>query len=434
MPQEKTTPLQFPAVLIVDDRSENLDAIESVLDGMNTRIVRAVSGTAALRAVLQQDFAVILLDVQMPQMDGFEAATLIRARGQSAHTPIIFITAIERSEERVFEGYQSGAVDYIFKPFNPQILRAKVGVFVDLYQTRQELALLNERLEQKVRERTSELAASERSFHDLAESALVGIYRASLRGEIHYVNAMLARLLGFDSPEEMIHSGTSIRYQDPRDGQDFLETLQRDGKVESFETVILTQSGALRNALLSAVLNADQVIGTIMDITERNRLLAELEISRQREQEARELVSLERISGTSSPSVTAQMFGVLPLRDSAPELFDTLVQSFRQSLDKALEQRILRVEYNIENELRQMAEQLGPAKAGPRDVIDIYVRALKAISQGVPPKKAQAYAEESRLLVLELMGNMVSFYRKYFAGRIRNPTTETDPGLKQKGG
>ena len=235
-------------ILAVDDRPENLTALESVLDDMNVKIAKAASGEEALRTVLQQDFAVILLDVQMPGMDGFETAHLIRQRERSAHTPIIFLTAIERSDERAFQGYQSGTVDYIFKPFNPHILRAKVGVFVDLYQARRELAMLNENLELKVRERTSELAASERNFRHLADSALVGIYRTSLKGEIHYVNATLAHMLGFDSPEEMIHTGVLARYRDPNDRQALLEILQRDGKVESFETVILTKSNKPRNS------------------------------------------------------------------------------------------------------------------------------------------------------------------------------------------
>jgi len=125
------------------------------------------------------------------------------------------------------------------------------------------------------------------------------------------------------------------------------------------------------------------------------------------------------------------MFGVLSLQESAPKFFDTLVARYEKFLALALEQRILRVEYNIESELREMAEQLGSVKAGPRDVVDIYVHALKAISQGTPPQKTRAYAEEGRLLVLKLMGDLVSFYRKYYSGNLRNPSAGIES--KQKG-
>lgn len=127
-------------ILLVDDRPANLLALETVLGDLGQNLVRANSGTDALRCVLRQDFAAILLDVQMPQMDGFETATMIRERERSRHTPIIFLTAVSESELEVFKGYSVGAVDYIFKPFVPEILRAKVIVFVDLYRMRQQLA------------------------------------------------------------------------------------------------------------------------------------------------------------------------------------------------------------------------------------------------------------------------------------------------------
>ncbi|HEU0080376.1 MAG TPA: response regulator, partial [Longimicrobiaceae bacterium] len=120
-------------ILMVDDRMENLVALEAILQPLGHDLVRATSGPEALRQVLLHDFAVILLDVQMPGMNGFETAQLIKSRERSRATPIIFLTAISKEEEYVFEGYSAGAVDYMFKPFNPAILRSKVAVFVELY-------------------------------------------------------------------------------------------------------------------------------------------------------------------------------------------------------------------------------------------------------------------------------------------------------------
>src|SRR5262249_20661729 len=121
-------------ILLVDDRPENLVALEGILEDLGYELVRAGSGREALRRLLDDDFALILLDVQMPEMDGFETARLIRARPRSQHTPIIFITAINQSEAHVARGYAVGAVDYLFKPFNPDVLKAKVEAVADVWR------------------------------------------------------------------------------------------------------------------------------------------------------------------------------------------------------------------------------------------------------------------------------------------------------------
>jgi PAS domain S-box-containing protein len=137
-------------VLMVDDRAENLIALEAILqelerEGETLNLVRAQSGVEALRKLLEMEFAVILLDVQMPGIDGYETAALIRQRERTQHTPIIFLTAINTSDLNVARGYALGAVDYISKPFSAEVLRSKVNVFVDLYRKTQEIRLMAER-------------------------------------------------------------------------------------------------------------------------------------------------------------------------------------------------------------------------------------------------------------------------------------------------
>ncbi|WP_407311248.1 response regulator [Desulfosporosinus sp. SB140] len=131
-------------ILIVDDRVENLLALEAILDSAVYELIRAHSGSEALRQVLEYDFALILLDVQMPDLDGYETARLIRTREKSAHIPIIFITANYQAEKHISRGYELGAIDYILKPVNPANLRYKVARFVDLYQHQEK------RLEQEI--------------------------------------------------------------------------------------------------------------------------------------------------------------------------------------------------------------------------------------------------------------------------------------------
>lgn len=121
------------SILLVDDIPANLVALEAILAPLGQRLVQVRSGREALAALLQQDFACILLDVQMPGMDGFETAALIKGREKTRHVPILFITAFSSEELLIQRGYATGAVDYIVKPFSPDILRTKVAVFVDLY-------------------------------------------------------------------------------------------------------------------------------------------------------------------------------------------------------------------------------------------------------------------------------------------------------------
>jgi signal transduction histidine kinase len=145
-------------ILVVDDRDENLMAVEAVLSDPGYRVVRARSGREALKEVLDQDFALILLDVVMPGVDGYETATLIRERPRSRQTPIIFLTANDWGVQHVFRGYTVGAVDYLVKPVPADVLRSKVAVFVELFQKQEALRVAQEELEKTIRDRTRELA------------------------------------------------------------------------------------------------------------------------------------------------------------------------------------------------------------------------------------------------------------------------------------
>lgn len=156
-----SSPFDEPVkLLVVDDRPENLFVIEQVLDGMGCECVKATSGQEALSSLLKHDIALALLDVQMPDMSGFEVAEFMRGKKQSRQIPIIFITAISKEPVHVFHGYQSGAVDYLFKPFEPHVLQSKVRVFIELHRQKrllrrqaQELEARMAALEEEVRQR-----------------------------------------------------------------------------------------------------------------------------------------------------------------------------------------------------------------------------------------------------------------------------------------
>jgi PAS domain S-box-containing protein len=172
-------------ILLVDDQPANLLALESILSDLELNLVTADSGSRALRHLLQMDFAVVLLDVQMPDMDGFETAKLIRQRDRSRDTPIIFLTALSRSESNVFRGYELGAVDYIFKPFHAEILRSKVNVFVELFRRREAF-----------KRQAHELARLIRQNELILRAAAEGVFGVDLEGKTTFVNPASARMIG----------------------------------------------------------------------------------------------------------------------------------------------------------------------------------------------------------------------------------------------
>ena len=137
-------------ILLVDDRPENLIALEAILQSLDQELVTAESGEEALKHLLVDDFAVILLDVQMPGMDGFETAAHIKQRERTRHIPIVFLTAISSEPSHTFRGYAAGAVDYLSKPFDPWVLRAKVSVFIELFEKNRMLEDQARRLQQRV--------------------------------------------------------------------------------------------------------------------------------------------------------------------------------------------------------------------------------------------------------------------------------------------
>jgi len=176
-------------ILIVDDDLKSLTAMEALLAGPGREIIKAASGADALRCLLRRDFALILLDVRIPDMDGFETATLIRQRERSRYTPIIFISAMDTLESDVFRGVASGAVDYLFKPVVPQILQAKVSVFVDLFQ-------MNERLKQQA------VRQSEERFRLIVESLQdYAVFMMNPEGRVTLWNRGAEQMWGWEQNE-----------------------------------------------------------------------------------------------------------------------------------------------------------------------------------------------------------------------------------------
>src|SRR6266446_6228474 len=220
-------------ILLVDDRPENLLALEAILAPLEQNLLYAHSGEEALRQLLQHDVAVILLDVQMPVLDGFETATLIKQRERTKHIPIIFVTAISKDEEHVFRGYSAGAVDYVLKPFSPTVLRSKVAVFIELHEKTEQLRQQAEQLkEQELAELRRE---SEERYRFLAEAQPDQIWTAMPNGELDYVNQRA--LDYFETPfSELVAAGwTDVTHPEdlPRTVQLWQEALDTGNSYEN---------------------------------------------------------------------------------------------------------------------------------------------------------------------------------------------------------
>src|SRR5712691_11580120 len=183
-------------ILIVDDKPQNLLALEGILEPLGQNLLYAHSGEEALRQLLVHEVAVILLDVQMPELDGFETAALIKQRERTRSIPIIFLTAISKDDAHVFRGYSAGAVDYLFKPLNPDILRSKVSVFIELHQKNEQLRRQAELIRE--RELAEAFRQSEARYRALADAMPQIVWTAGPDGKATYYNRRFFEYTGLE--------------------------------------------------------------------------------------------------------------------------------------------------------------------------------------------------------------------------------------------
>ena len=236
-------------ILLVDDHLSNLVALEGMLESLDQNLVRASSGEEALLRLLEQEFAVILMDVQMGRMDGFETVEIIKQRDRSKSIPIIFITAIHRNEEHVYRGYSSGAVDYLFKPVVPEILRAKVSVFVELYHKNREIQTKTTELEalnNELQQQLTQVQILNRKLEAVNLELESFSYSVS-----HDLRAPLRSIKGFSQALLRSHDDTLNA-----DGRDFLKRI-----IDSCEQM---------SGLIEDLLQLSRVIRGRMDIQRVN--------------------------------------------------------------------------------------------------------------------------------------------------------------------
>jgi PAS domain S-box-containing protein len=277
-------------ILIVDDDPKNLTVLETVLDNPGYRLVKAESGDQALLALVSEEFALLILDIRMPGMNGLELAQLIKERKKTARVPIIFLTAFyEDQDQHMLIGYGTGAVDYLHKPVNPAILRSKVAVFADLHnknrallvevaerrRAQEQLHELNATLEQRVSERTEALRRSERNLSEFFDNASVGLHWVGPDGIIIKVNQAELDLLGY-SREEYVGRHIAEFHIDQPAIQDILERLASRETLREYPARIRCKDGSIRDVLINSnvLFEDDEFIHTrcfTRDITAHKR-------------------------------------------------------------------------------------------------------------------------------------------------------------------
>ncbi|MDR7000109.1 PAS domain S-box-containing protein [Neobacillus niacini] len=272
-------------ILMVDDHLENLLALEAVLNSPNYNLVSAHSGKEALICMLKQDFAVILLDVQMPGLNGFETAKLIKAREKTRHIPIIFITAISQEREHVHQGYAAGAIDYIFKPFHPDTLKRKIEQFVKIHQKHEENILrtnwerkneLNE-INRKLDRTTLNLRRTEALAKVIGETIVDTIITFDEQGSILSVNPAVNKMFGY-KPEDLEGRNVSVLFlkgENDEVKESFLTSIKHSvGKV--MESVAIRKDYRQFHADIligeTSVEHHQIFVCTIRDVTERRQM------------------------------------------------------------------------------------------------------------------------------------------------------------------
>jgi PAS domain S-box-containing protein len=268
-------------ILMVDDLPENLFALELILSSKNYLCVKANSGNEALKILLhEQDFAIILIDVQMPEMDGFETVELIREIEPLKHVPIIFLTASMDNVIHIFKGYQAGAVDYMIKPLNPEILKAKVAVFADLYIKNRELLVQKEQLKALYRDVVAQKLLSKYSL-SLIEASHDPLFAISPEGKITDMNNASVKIIGL-SRDKLIGTNFFDYFTEPQKARKVYQEVFAKGSVADSPLTLRHNEGKLTEVLFNGSVYKDDmgnVLGVVIvarDVTAQKRFENEL--------------------------------------------------------------------------------------------------------------------------------------------------------------
>nr|WP_051410034.1 response regulator [Brevibacillus panacihumi] len=434
-------------ILLVDDREENLLSLQAVLDSPRYRLVSVQSGEEALRQVLKEEFALILLDVQMPGLNGFETAKLIKQREKSRNIPIIFVTAISKATEHVLEGYKSGAIDYIFKPFHPDTLVMKVEGFVQLYLQQQQIEIQREMLHSRTLDleeansrylRTlQELIKSEALSRTIVDTSVDTIITFDENRLILSLNPVVWSMFGY-RPHEVLNKPINQLLALPFRSDDYVldkivETVAVRKDQSSFPVEI--QIGK------TTIEQRDIYVCSIRDISERKQL----EIERKHQYDRLEVLVRERTKELAASQEQFQkifqsspcMIAIRSCEDGSyidvnQSWIDIMQYTYEEVKDSTEDKLILAREYSwqkrpldleeaVRNEKIQYLTKSNELREGLLSTEIIYIQDKRSILSVITDITERVYLEKemARLDRLHLIGEMAAG----IAHEIRNPMT-----------
>lgn len=292
-----------PRILLVDDKLKNLQALEALLDGMELICVKASSGNEALKIAMQQVLALILLDVKMPEMDGYETAEILRSSEETQHIPIIFVTAAYQAQNHIFQGYESGAVDYLLKPLDPHILKSKIRVFLEIYQKNQAL-----------KKTIQELRLSQRRMVNILDVAEYAIITVNAQRQINFFNQRAEKILGYYA-QEILGQSLDLLISP----EDFPSPVEIVTPIETTHTLSTTSKSSELSTVQIAVRKKNQtqqlMEASIFDIKleeETHRVLILKAITSQQDSVMQDVIPI------GGPPSTFQFRGISAAKGSLP--------------------------------------------------------------------------------------------------------------------
>lgn len=270
-------------ILIVDDVPKNIQVVANILQGEGFNMAFAQSGPVALEMTRSTAFDLVLLDIMMPEMDGFEVCRQIRENPDTRDIPVLFLTAKTETESLV-KGFETGAMDYVVKPVNEAELLARVKTHLELYRSRKALEATNNRLKAEIIERRR----AEQRYRSMYENAVQGMFQSTISGRIIHLNPSYTRILGYDSPDEVLalDDVAATFYEDPEDRARMIEALKRRGILTDYELKIRRKDGTPAWIMVNARLTKDpdgrpMIEGIVIDHTARKEVEEELRRSRE---------------------------------------------------------------------------------------------------------------------------------------------------------
>ncbi len=400
------------SILMVDDQPAKLLSYEVILAGLGENLIKATSASEALSILLKTDIAVVLMDVSMPDLDGFELADVIRQHPRFQKTAIIFISGVHLTDSDKIQGYRSGAVDYISVPVIPEVLRAKISIFVELHRKTRMLELLNNELERRVAERTEELRLSEEQFRtraDLLDLASEAIMVRDVSGAIRFWNAGAEQLYGWRREDVLGKDAHNILRTVFPISREAIEAALRDRKTWLGNLLQRTRDGAEIIVACHKTMNheGDAVLEVNRDITAQSQAEEAL-------RETEKLAAMGRVAGIIAHEINnplAAITNLFYLLRNHPSLDDEA-----RHVAILAEQELQRVSHITRQTLSFYRESKTPIAVSVTelldDVIGLQERGLQASHVTVQKRyctscAVHGFPVELRQIFLNLIGNAI---------------------------